>query len=152
MTTLQDLYTKQGQSPWLDNLKRSYLRSGQLQDLVDKGIRGVTSNPTIFAKAIEGEATYDDQFRQAVERHATVRHAYWDLVVTDVTDALAVLRPLYDESGGTDGFVSLEVDPSLAHETEGTIEAARDLHQRIDLPNLLVKIPATARGCRRSAR
>jgi transaldolase len=146
MTKLHDLYDTGGQSPWLDNLKRSYLSSGRLAELVDQGIRGVTSNPTIFAKAIEGETTYDEQFAACTRRHVSVRDAYWDLVVQDVTDALGVLRTVYDTSGGGDGFVSLEVDPGLAHETEGTIEAARSLHERIALPNLLVKIPATVEG------
>jgi transaldolase len=146
MTKLHDLYETGGQSPWIDNLKRSYLSSGRLAELVDEGIRGVTSNPTIFAKAIEGETTYDEQFAACTRRHVSVRDAYWDLVVQDVTDALGVLRTVYDASGGGDGFVSLEVDPGLAHETAGTIEAARSLHERIGLPNLLVKIPATLEG------
>ncbi|HEV2360562.1 MAG TPA: transaldolase [Acidimicrobiales bacterium] len=146
MTKLHELYSTGGQSPWLDNLKRSYITGGQLQKLCDEGIRGVTSNPTIFAKAIEGETTYDEQFGDAIGTHESVRQAYWDLVTTDVTDALGVLRPVYDESGGEDGFVSLEVDPTLAHDTAGTIEAARGLHARVDLPNLFVKIPATAAG------
>jgi transaldolase len=146
MTKLHELYETGGQSPWIDNLKRSYLSTGQLAKLVDEGIRGVTSNPTIFAKAIEGETTYDEQFAELTARHLSVRDAYWDLVIDDVTNALGVLRPLYDASGGGDGFVSLEVDPGLAHETARTIEAARSLHERIALPNLLVKIPATVEG------
>jgi transaldolase len=146
MTRLHDLYEAQGQSPWLDNLRRSYLRGGELARLVESGIRGVTSNPTIFAKAIEGEDDYDEQFSACVGEHKSVRNAYWDLVVDDVQEALAVLRPTYDESGGGDGFVSLEVDPGLARDTDGTIEAATDLHARIEQPNLFVKIPATAEG------
>ncbi|MDQ1419720.1 MAG: transaldolase [Acidimicrobiaceae bacterium] len=144
-TRLQQLFAQQGQSPWIDNLMRSYLTSGRLQTLVDEGIRGVTSNPTIFEKAIAGSADYDDEFRQLVARES-VEDAYWDLVVADVTHACGVLRPLYDQSGGGDGYVSLEVAPSLARDTAGTIEAARNLHQRINLPNLMVKIPATAEG------
>ncbi|HSS10695.1 MAG TPA: transaldolase [Acidimicrobiales bacterium] len=144
-TRLQQLFDEQGQSPWLDDLKRSYLRSGELQRLVDSGIRGVTSNPTIFQKAIEGSADYDDQFRKLVGR-MTIEQAYWTMVIDDVTNACAVLRPLYDQSGGGDGFVSLEVAPSLAVDTDGTIEAARSLHQQIGLPNLFVKIPATQEG------
>lgn len=146
MTKLHELYETGGQSPWIDNLKRSYLSSGQLSELVGEGIRGVTSNPTIFAKAIEGETTYDEQFAACTARHEGVRDAYWDLVVDDVSDALGVLRPVYDASDGSDGFVSLEVDPGLAHETAGTIEAARSLHERVARPNLLVKIPATVEG------
>jgi transaldolase len=145
MTTLNDLYTEQGQSPWLDNLRRDYLTEGKLQALVDQGVRGVTSNPTIFAKAIEAGTYYDEQFAKLLENHG-VTECYWELVITDITDALAVLRPVHDESGGIDGYVSLEVAPSLAHDTAGTITSARSLHERIALPNLFVKIPATPEG------
>ncbi len=144
-TRLHQLFTQQGQSPWIDNLQRSYLKTGRLRELVDDGIRGVTSNPTIFQKAIEGSADYDEDFARLIA-HESVDDAYWDLVVDDVTNACGVLRPLYDQSGGADGFVSLEVAPSLARDTAGTIAAARNLHQRINLPNLMVKIPATAEG------
>jgi len=142
MTTLHDLYDEQGQSPWIDNLRRDWLRDGTLAGLVAQGIRGVTSNPTIFAKAISGQDTYDDQFGSLIAT-TSVEDAYWDLVVDDINAALAILRPVYDASGGGDGFVSVEVAPSLAHDTEGTTSAARGLHQRIDQPNVLVKIPAT---------
>jgi transaldolase len=144
-TRLQQLFADQGQSPWLDDLKRGYLASGELQRKVESGIRGVTSNPTIFQKAIEGSTDYDAQFRGLVDK-MSVDQAYWTMVIDDVTNACGVLRPLYDQSGGADGFVSLEVAPSLAADTGGTIEAARSLHQQINLPNLLVKIPATKEG------
>ena len=142
MTTLNDLYADQGQSPWLDNLRRDWLQDGTLAGLVEKGIRGVTSNPTIFAKAISGQDTYDEQFGSLIAT-TSVEDAYWDLVVDDILAALTILRPVFDASGGSDGFVSVEVAPSLAHDTDGTIEAARSLHARIDRPNVLVKIPAT---------
>jgi transaldolase len=142
MTTLHDLYTQQGQSPWLDNLRRDWLEDGTLAGLVGQGIRGVTSNPTIFAKAIEGQDTYDEQFGTLI-RTKPVEDAYWDLVVDDINGALAVLRPVFDSSDGRDGFVSVEVAPALAHDTDGTVAAARSLHNRIDQPNVLVKIPAT---------
>jgi transaldolase len=142
MTTLHDLYDQQGQSPWLDNLRRDWLEDGTLAGLVDKGIRGITSNPTIFAKAISGQNTYDQEFGQLIKTKSVV-DAYWDLVVDDIVAALTLLRPVYDASDGGDGFVSVEVAPSLAHDTEGTTVAARNLHQRIDRPNVLVKIPAT---------
>jgi transaldolase len=145
MTRLHDLYEQQGQSPWLDNLRRDYLRGGRLADLVDEGIRGVTSNPTIFAKAIESGDDYDEQFGALLKTH-TVEEAYWELVVTDIRDALAVLRPVHDSSEGIDGFVSLEVAPGLAHDTAGTIAAARHFHELVAEPNLYVKIPATAQG------
>jgi transaldolase len=145
MTTLNDLYAQQGQSPWLDNLRRDYLTGGKLESLVAQGIRGVTSNPTIFAKAIEGGDFYDEQFAKLLEKHP-VTECYWEMVITDIIDALAVLRPVYDESDGVDGYVSLEVAPALAHDTEGTVTSARALHERIKRPNLFVKIPATAEG------
>ncbi len=146
MTRLERLFREQGQSPWLDNLKRGYLTSGELTRFIEEGIRGITSNPTIFQKAIAGQAAYDDQFRELIQRHEPVDHAYWDMVIHDVEAALALMRPIYDESGGGDGFVSLEVAPGLANDTEGTVASARDLHDRIDEPNLLVKIPATQAG------
>ncbi len=142
MTTLHDLYGEQEQSPWLDNLRRDWLEDGTLAGLVAQGIRGVTSNPTIFAKAISGQDTYDEQFATLIKT-MPVEDAYWDLVVDDVKAALDILRPVYDTSDGGDGFVSVEVAPALAHDTEGTSSAARGLHTRIDRPNVLVKIPAT---------
>src|SRR5215210_3971308 len=146
MTRLERLFHEQGQSPWLDNLKRGYLTSGELTRFIDEGIRGITSNPTIFQKAIAGQAEYDDQFRALMERKESVDDAYWDLVIDDVEHALDLLRPLYDDSAGGDGFVSIEVSPGLANDTEGTIAAARQLDDRIKQPNLLVKIPGTAAG------
>ena len=145
MTKLHDLYEQQGQSPWLDNLRRDYLRGGHLAELVDKGIRGVTSNPTIFAKAIEAGSSYDEQFADLLQSK-TVEEAYWEMVADDITEALAVLRPVSDSSSGLDGFVSLEVAPAMAHDTAATIESARYWHERIAQPNLYVKIPATAEG------
>ena len=146
MTRLQDLYDHGGQSPWLDNLNRAYLTSGHLADLVSSGVRGLTTNPTIMAKAIAASSDYDEQFSAALADGKTVDEAYWDLVIADVTGARGVLRPVYDESHGGDGFVSIEVSPRLAHDTDATIESARQLHERIDQPNLLVKIPATREG------
>jgi transaldolase len=145
MTRLHDLYEQQGQSPWLDNLRRDFLTGGTLAKLLEEGIRGITSNPTIFAKAIESEPDYDEQFSSLLGTKS-VEESYWELVITDIADALGMLAPLYEQSSGGDGFVSLEVAPALAHDTKGTIEAARRLHERIDKPNLFVKIPATAEG------
>jgi transaldolase len=146
MTRLHQLHDRYGQSPWLDNLTRTYLRDGTLGRLVADGIRGVTANPTIFAKAIEGSDAYDEQFAARIAHGRPVTDAYWDLVIDDVADALGVLRPTFDASGGTDGFVSVEVAPELARDTAATMAAARQLHQRIAQPNLLVKIPATGEG------
>ncbi len=145
MTKLHELFEGQRQSPWLDNLRRDWLQDGTLAGLVDQGIRGVTSNPTIFAKAIEGQETYDEDFA-ALIKAKSVEEAYWDLVVADIEGALDLFRPLHDASDGGDGFVSIEVAPSLAHDTAGTLGMARDLHDRIDRPNTLVKIPATVEG------
>ena len=146
MNKLQRLHAEQGQSPWLDNITRTYLRDGVLAGMVADGIRGVTANPTILAKAIESSTDYDAQFLSLRARGASVLDGYWGVVVADIVDALRVLRPVFDESDGGDGFVSIEVAPDVAHDTEGTIVAARTLHEWIDEPNLLVKIPATAEG------
>jgi transaldolase len=146
VTRLQRLFDEQGQSPWLDNLTRTDLRAGTLAALVKAGVRGVTANPTIFARAIEGSDAYDEQFAELIGRGSGVPEAYWDLVIDDVRAALAVLRPTFDASGGTDGFVSIEVAPELARDPAGTVAQAHELHRRIAEPNLLVKIPATAEG------
>jgi transaldolase len=143
---LQRLCKEQGQSPWLDNLKRGYITSGELKQRVERGIRGITSNPTIFAKAIEAGDDYDKQFQSLVQQRKSVDDAYWDMVIDDIQHALEILRPVHDQSGGEDGFVSIEVAPSLARDTDRTTAAARDLHERINQPNLYVKIPGTAEG------
>lgn len=146
MTKLRRLHDEQGQSPWLDNLTRDHLRSGHLERLVNRGVRGVTANPTILANAIAGSDAYDDQFAELVGGGATVEDAYWELVIADVVEALDLLAPLHEASNGGDGFVSIEVAPALAHDADASAAAAADLHQRIDRPNLLVKIPATSEG------
>lgn len=146
MSNLKALYDDHGQSPWLDNLRRDWIRSGELASWVDRGVRGVTSNPSIFEKAIGGSTHYDEQFRGLIDGGRDVTDAYWDLVTTDIGEALGILRPVYDASGGEDGYVSVEVAPSLAHDTAGTLDAAKHLHQLIDAPNLYVKIPGTAAG------
>ncbi|MGH9278482.1 MAG: transaldolase [Acidimicrobiales bacterium] len=145
MTKLHDLYEQVGQSPWLDNLRRAALETGELEQRVANGIRGVTSNPSIFQKSVAEGSRYDEQLADLVKT-VSVEDAYWEMAIADVRNALAVLRPLYDASGGGDGFVSIEVAASLANDTDGTIRAARWLHQHIDEPNLLVKIPGTAEG------
>lgn len=146
MTNLERLHAEYGQSPWLDNITRGYLRDGALARMVATGIRGVTANPTIFTKAIIGSADYDEQFSWLVGAGCPVEDAYWQLVVADITGALAVLRPVFDASGGIDGFASVEVAAELARDTQATLVAARALHERIAEPNLFVKIPATAEG------
>lgn len=145
MTRLHDLYANQGQSPWIDNIRRDTLHDGTFAGLVENGIRGVTSNPTIFAKAIETSVDYDDQFRALLADHS-VEDAYWEMTITDIVFALDTLRQLHEESHGADGFVSIEVAPSLAHDTAATTSSARNLHERIARPNLYVKIPGTSEG------
>lgn len=146
MDRLIRLYEEFGQSPWLDNLKRGYLTSGELARLRDSGIRGQTSNPTIFQKAIEGSADYDDQFRSLVKGSNDIVADYWAMVLQDINGALDVFVPLYESSKGGDGYVSVEVAPDIAHDTDATVMSARHLHETINRPNLMVKIPATAAG------
>ena len=143
---LSSLFDDQGQSPWLDNLRRGWITSGELDQWVATGIRGLTSNPAIFQKAIEGSADYDQQFGQLIADGVSVDEAYWDLVTSDIRGALQALRPVYDASDGRDGFVSVEVDPTLARDSDETTTAARALHDRLDAPNLMVKIPGTREG------
>jgi transaldolase len=146
MTRLHDLFASEGQSPWLDNIRRGWLTSGELAGWVDRGVRGLTSNPSIFQKAIQGSAEYDDQFRESIVSGLDLEASYWELVTSDISAALGILRPVYDGSDGLDGYVSVEVDPGLARDAAGTESAARDLDTRLDAPNLYIKIPATAEG------
>jgi transaldolase len=146
MTKLQQLYREQGQSPWLDNLTRGYLRDGTLARLVRDGIRGVTANPTTLAKAMEGSDAYDDQFARLLRDGRSIQDAFWDLAIDDISAALDVLRGTFEDSRGTDGFVSIEVDPRLYRSTDATTVMARELHERIAAPNLFVKIPGTVEG------
>ncbi len=135
-----------GQSVWLDNLRRGMFASGELQALIDKGLRGMTSNPTIFEKAIGAGNDYDDQLRSLIGKQRDASALFWDLAIQDIQSACDLFRKVYDESGGNDGFVSLEVSPLLAHDTQGTIDMAKDLWKRLNRPNLMVKIPGTNEG------
>ncbi len=146
MTRLQRLHTEQRQSPWLDNLRRDDIRSGTLARQVADGILGVTSNPSIFQKAMEGTDAYDEQFAELIGRGVSVPDAYWEMVVTDIGEALDVLEPAFRATDGEDGFVSVEVAADIAHDRAGSVEAAQGLHDRIDRENLYVKIPGTAEG------
>ncbi len=143
---LQRLFSEQAQSPWLDNIRRDWIQNGELARWVARGVRGVTSNPSIFQAAIAGSTAYDAEFRAAIGGNVDTRSALWTLVCTDVESALAILHPVFEESQGLDGYVSVEVDPGLAYDDIGTVTAARELHRRLDAPNLYVKIPATPRG------
>jgi transaldolase len=136
-----------GQSPWYDNLTRQMLRDGGLEALVrDDGIRGVTSNPTIFEKAMAAGEGYDEQLLEQHRAGASTEDAFWALVVDDIAAAAALLRPVFDATQGEDGYVSVEVSPRLAHDTEGTIAQAIDLYGRVNHPNVMIKIPATVAG------
>ena len=140
---LTDLFTVTGQSPWLDNLKREYIVNGDFVRVLASGIRGLTSNPTIFQKAIQGSALYDDQFFKSVQRGLTTEETYWELVVSDIIGALDIFGPLYVSSSGLDGYVSVEVSPGLAQDMDGTVAAAQELQDRIARPNVMIKVPAT---------
>jgi transaldolase len=143
---LAALSAEQGQSPWLDNLKRSYVTSGQLVAIRDRGVRGLTSNPSIFQKAIQDSDDYDEQLDELRAQGGSIVDHYWSLVISDIHGACDVFSKVYDHSDGVDGYVSVEVDPGLAHDRPGTEAAARDLHERIDRRNLMVKIPGTEEG------
>lgn len=146
MTKLHELLAEGGQSPWLDNLRRDWIDDGEMARWVERGVCGVTSNPSIFQNAITGAAIYDEQFSALIAEGMSVPDAYWELVITDIESALALLRPVYEKSDGLDGFVSVEVAPDLAHDADGTVAAANELHRRIAQPNLYVKIPGTVAG------
>jgi transaldolase / glucose-6-phosphate isomerase len=139
--------TAAGTSIWLDQIKRALISTGELQRLVEEdSLRGVTSNPTIFNQAILGSDDYDDQLAELARAGKDNREIYQELAIRDIQDACDVLRVVYDQSGGTDGFVSFEVDPDLAFDTQRTIEQAREYWDRVDRPNLMIKIPGTKEG------
>ena len=137
---------KMGQSIWLDYIQRSMITSGELKQLVDKGVRGVTSNPAIFEKAIAGSNDYDEDLKKLIKTDASIEQIYEALAIEDITLATDTLRSVYDASGGKDGYVSLEVNPELAYETEKTIAEARRLFEAVNRPNVMIKVPATAEG------
>jgi len=137
-----------GQSVWIDFLSRTFVQDGELAALVREGVDGVTSNPTIFQAAIaEGDA-YDEQLRELLKTEREPKEVFLALAADDIRGACDILRPHWDEAGenARDGWVSLEVDPALAHDTQATVDEARRLHELIDRPNLFVKIPATREG------
>ncbi len=141
------LLAEHGQSVWLDNLTRGLVRDGRLKSLIDDdGVSGITSNPAIFHKAMTTGSDYDAQIRMLGGKGLSAVEIYEALAVKDVQDALDLLRPVFDRTNGTDGFVSLEVSPHLARDTEATIVEARRLWEKVARPNLLVKIPGTPEG------
>src|SRR5918998_840120 len=139
--------SEHGQSVWIDSLSREWLRDGTLEKLMrEDAVVGVTSNPTIFEKAMSAGGWYDDQLREVLKEETDPKEIFYRLAVEDIQDACDLLRPVWDEGGGKDGYVSIEVDPSLAYDTQATIAEAARLHEWIDRPNLFVKIPATKPG------
>lgn len=135
-----------GQSIWFDNIRRSMFASGELRQLIADGLRGMTSNPTIFEKAIDTGTDYDEQLRSLIGKESDPQRLFELLAIQDIRAALDEFRPLYDQTNGGDGFVSLEVSPLLAHDTADTIEAAQRLWKEVDRPNLMIKIPGTLEG------
>jgi len=145
MTKLHEL-TQLGQSIWYDNIRRALIDSGELQQLLDDGVRGVTSNPSIFEKAIGGSADYDEAIKALADSDKTAEQIYEALAFDDIRRTADLLRPIYNDSQGADGYVSLEVNPALAHDTKGTIAEARRLFAALDRPNIMIKVPATPAG------
>jgi transaldolase len=143
MSNLHRLYRPLKQSPWLDNLSRDLINSGKLHAYVEQGIRGVTSNPTILEHAITGSSLYDEQIKRLAYEGLSTEQIYWKIIIDDIKSAAAILLPVWTESNGEDGYVSLEVSPALAHDAEKTLEQARWLWQEVDAPNLMIKVPAT---------
>ncbi len=148
MSNILTLYSEYGQSVWLDYLDRDLVTEGGLQALREAGVRGVTSNPTIFHKAITGSSDYDDSIRDLMQADHEIdeRRIYEWLIVQDVQMAADVMEPVYRSSEGRDGFVSLEVSPHLAYDSDATVEAARHLWRMVDRPNLMIKVPGTVPG------
>ncbi|MCJ7733443.1 MAG: hypothetical protein MUP11_02750, partial [Anaerolineales bacterium] len=147
---MTDLITKMnqiGQSIWYDNIERKLLEDGTLSGMVQRGeIKGITSNPSIFNQAISQSSDYGQEIRALAGKGMTRQDIYEQLVVSDIQKAADLFRPLYEETDGADGYVSLEVSPYLAHQTAETISEARKLWKLVDRPNLMVKIPATVEG------
>jgi transaldolase len=136
-----------GQSIWMDNLSRDLIQSGALKDCIEnQGIRGVTSNPAIFEKAIAGNAIYDADIEAGIKAKKSVLEIYESLTFDDIRNACDIFRPVYDQTQGLDGYISIEVPPTIADNTESTIAEARRYYQVIDRPNVMIKIPGTAMG------
>jgi transaldolase len=147
MTTPLKQLAEHGQSPWIDYISRPFVRDGDLEGLVEDGIVGITSNPTIFQGAIADGDSYDDQLREVLKQEQDPKEVFLALAREDIRDACDILRPVFERGDSTrDGWVSLEVDPNLANDTAGTAKEAKRLHAMIDKPNLFVKIPGTIAG------
>lgn len=145
MTKLNEL-AELGQAVWLDYIRRSFTRTGKLQALIEDGVQGVTSNPAIFDKAIEYSNDYDNEIQRLVKAGKSVHEIYETLALEDIREAAKLLEPIYDQTDGLDGYVSLEVSPTLANDTHGTIAEAKRLFAAAGIPNIMIKIPATPAG------
>ena len=142
-----EIENQYGQSIWMDNLSRDIIQSGELkQSIADKGIKGITSNPSIFEKAIAGNKIYDEAIEAGIKADKSVVEIYEDLIFTDIRNACDIFMPVYESSDGLDGYVSIEVPPDLAKKTDDTVTEARRYYQAIDRPNLMIKIPGTPEG------
>src|SRR5947199_714723 len=138
---------KFGQSVWYDNIDRAQLVSGQFKRMLDEdGVVGVTANPTIFEKSISSGHAYDEQISQLIKEGKTTSDIYEAIVIQDIRTVADLLRPIYDRTGGGDGYVSLEVSPDLAHDTQATIAEAARFWKLVERPNIMIKIPATPEG------
>ena len=139
--------TELGQAPWLDDIRRSLIESGDLDKLIEEdGLRGITSNPSIFEKAIADSDEYDDAVRELAKAGKEVQEIYFETATKDIRDAADRFRPIYDDNDRQRGFVSLEVSPHLAHDTQGTVKEARKLWEMLDRPNVFIKVPGTQEG------
>ncbi|PKB65265.1 MAG: transaldolase [SAR202 cluster bacterium Io17-Chloro-G3] len=137
---------KLGQAVWYDNISRGLLESGGLKHLVDMGITGLTSNPTIFEKAVASGSEYDEVLTSLARTEAGVKETYESIALEDIASAAELLRPVYDRTQGVDGYACLEVSPELAHNTDGTVAEARKLFKQLNRPNAMIKVPATLEG------
>ncbi len=144
-TTITEL-NKAGQSVWLDNINRSMLRSGKLKERIELGLRGMTSNPSIFNNAVSKSNDYDDEIVALSKAGKNVMEIYDELTVRDIRDAADMYKSVFEESNGLDGYVSLEVDPRLASKAQETIDEALRLYQKVDRPNVMFKVPGTREG------
>jgi transaldolase len=135
-----------GQSIWLDNISRAMIATGRLQELIGKGLRGMTSNPTIFDKAISSGTEYDEKIEELHKLGKSTFEIYDDLTIRDIQDAADFFKPVYEKTGGVDGYVSLEINPKLAFQTEETIREGRRLHEKVNRPNVMFKVPSTDEG------